>query len=1036
MRYVPAETATDKLFYFFDSVFQWGNRLIKSNPQTFIDIETVEDNETLVMIDGTLVSAITIDGVSKAVLEEEFSDILDELERKLMAYMSDGGHYPSFYFMRDSDGIDAELEAIYGPIKNATRIMGLEMNDILDEQKEVLEKYCQKERALLLLWTNTNGLSVDEKRLANKRRILERTNMPLANDAQNLGMGVGAILSKHKSFVSEFRQDLKNVDITTQVLDTHEFLREIRTSIDSEWTSDDWSPSLPGDPIPMRLDNRYRPDASGMLWPRLPEQLFPRAAEHLNHATVKIGNVAYAPITIELMPKSPEPFQALFKRLNSEKIPWRIHSLIRNDGMSILGFKELLATYMQASPGAQENKQLVEVKKKLLKIREQGEEIVKLQISLCTWAPADNPDLLELRRSILARCVQGWGGCDVAPAEGDPLETMMSSTPGGIMGSVANTAATPLYDAIKMAPLTRPASPWKTGSQPLRTLDGKLMPYQPYSKLQSSWTTLIFGPMGSGKSVYMNYCNLSLILSPENTELPFVSILDIGPSSRGLISLLKGALPKEKQHLAMYERISNTPKHSINAFDTKLGLRYPLSNQRTFLINFLSYLATPDNQVSPPDGVLGISKEVVDLAYSKLANRKTAKVYQIGILPKIDAILKKNDFNYVNGKTRWWDVVDFLFQNNHQHEATLAQRYAVPNLTDIAVLAQDPRVTAIYGDAFVMETKETLSKFYWRKIIEAISQFPVAAEETKFDLGEARVVSLDLDEVAKGSGPDAKRRVGLMYMLAYYVLTNRFFSGKEHLNEMAGEVGIYKVDYREYHLKQIKSLKKAAKRFCIDERHRIRGLRMVESQLDESILEGRKWKVEIMQASQLPDHFSEESVRLATNLFVLGGGGKRNCDKIAKTFKLSDTMTQHLNTSLRKPNKDGATLLSILETEKGSFEQLLVSTQGPTFLWACNSSSDDSYVRDTLSSEIGDIKARQLLVELYPSGNLDEEIESRKKLAGIAQRQKAYEDEDLSNRDVDLDETPKGILDDILQNLRATHEARKKIAQMKREEAN
>lgn len=1024
MRYSPVETFTDKIFYLFDSTFQWANRLIKSNPRTFIDIETIEDNETLVMNDGSLVSAVTIDGVSKAVLEEEFVEILDEAERKLMAYMSDGCHYPSFYFLRDTDGIDSELEAIYGPVKRATQSIGLEMDDLIQEQKDVLKKYCQKERAILLLWTNMNGLSKDEKRVAGNRKAIERKGMPLANDAQNLGMGAGMMLSRHKSFVSEFCQDLKNVSISTQVLNVHEFLREIRVSIDSEWTSDDWLPSLPGDPIPMRLDNRYKPDCSGMLWPRLTDQLFPRAAEHLDHATLQIGETAFAPITIELMPKSPEPFQALFKRLNNEKVPWRMNILVRSDGMSVLGFKELMASYMQFTPGAPENKYLVEVKKRLTELRDQGEEIVKLQVSLCTWAPAKDKELLEMRRAILARCVQGWGTCDVAPAEGDPLETMMSSTPGAVMGSVANAAAAPLYDALKMAPLTRPASPWKMGSQPLRTPDGKIMPYQPYSKLQSAWTTLIFAPMGYGKSMFMNYSNLSLILSPDNTELPFISILDIGPSSRGLISLLRGALPKEQRHLAMYERLLNTREYAVNVFDTRLGLRKPLSNQKAFLVNFLSYLATPDDKPLPPDGVLGMADTLVELAYSVCSDRKSAKAYQPEVVPVIDSVLETLGFEYNRGKSKWWDVVDFLYKNGHTHEATLAQRYAVPNLTDISHLANDSRIEAVYGDAHVEATSETLPKFFWRKITEAINKYPIISEETKFDLGEARVVSLDLDEVAKGQGADAKRRVGLMYMVAYYVLTNRFFTGKEHLGEMGGEVGIYHVDYRPYHKRFVESIKKMPKRFCIDEKHRVRGLGMVEAQLDESIREGRKWKVEVMQASQLPDDFSDESVRLATNIFILGGGNKANCEKVAETFKLSATMTQHLNESLRKPNKHGATLLSILETEKGDFEQLLMSTQGPTFLWACNSSSDDAYVRDTLSGEIGDIEARKLLVELYPAGNLDEEIEKRKRLAGITQRKKAYQGEDLSNRDLESEDTPKGILTDIVQDLMAVYKAR------------
>jgi len=1025
MRYSPNNSISDSIFYVGDVVSQQLSKLVKSNPRSLVDIETIQDDETIVMSDGSLVSAINIQGVSKAVLEPEFEEILDMVERKLQAYMSDGGHYISFYFLRDKDGIDAELDDTYGPVRHAAKKMELEMDDLIEEQQAVMKKYCQKERSMILMWSNMSGLSKDEKRLAGKKLIAKRKGMPLANDAQRLEMGADIMLTRHKSFVTEFKQDLKQVFIATDTLDVHQFLREIRLSIDPAFTAKEWLPSLPGDPIPLRLDNRYKPDISGMLWPRLNEQLFPRAAEHLDHATIKIGDIAYAPVTIELMPKSPEPFQAIFKRLNGEQIPWRMHTLIRNDGLSVLSFKELLASYMQFTPGAPENKYLVDVKKQLMRLRDRGEEIVKLQISFCTWAPANNIELLEWRKATLARCIQGWGTCEVAPAEGDPLESTICSTPGAVLGSIANTTAAPLYDALKMSPLTRPASPWKSGSQPLRTPDGKIMPYQPYSKLQTAWIALIFAPMGYGKSVFMNYSNLSLILSPENTELPYISIIDIGPSSRGLISLIRGALPKEQKHLAMYERMLNTREYCVNTFDTRLGLRRPLENQKSFLINLLCYLATPDDKESPPDGVSGMAEMLIELAYQESSDRKSAKEYQPDILPETDKVLESLGFAFTLGKTKWWDVVDFLYSKNETHQATLAQRYAVPNLENIAQLAKDSRIESVYGQASVQSTTEALPQFFWRKLTEAINKYPVIAEETKFDLGEARIVSLDLDEVAKGQGSDAKRRLGLMYMIAYYTLTNRFFTGKEHLGEMDGEVGIYNVDYRPYHERHIESIKKMPKRFCIDEKHRIKGLQMVENQMDTSIVEGRKWKVEIMQASQLPDDFSEKSVRLATSVWILGGGSKANCAKVAETFKLSPTMIQHLNESLKKPSKAGATLLALLETGDETFEQLLMSTQGPTFLWACNSSSDDAYVRDTLAAQIGDIEARKLLVELYPAGNLDDEIEKRKQLAGLTKQAKKYQGEDLSNRVPESDETPQGILNDILQDLKATFESQK-----------
>jgi len=1028
MRNTHTKNIGDSLFYVFDTTMQWINEAFKTSPNDFIQIETVEDDYTVIMKDGTLVSALAIDGSSKVISEDEFEEILESADSKLMAYMNDGCHYVSFYFLRDKDGVREDLEKTYGLAHYTADRIGLDIHDIIDEQIDVLTEYCQKERCLMLFWTNMSGLSKEEKKIAQRLKIQERKGLPLATDAQNLGMGVSTIITRHHSFVDEFKEDLKNMNIASRKLKAVDFLKEVREGIDKDFTGEDWEPSLPGDKIPGRLTMDNSMDLSGCVWPRLDKQLFPRSAELVDHTTVKIGETLYAPITIELMPKKPTAFQALFRRLKKEGIPWRMHMLVKNDGLGLLGWKEALASIITWSPGAPENKRLVELKKKLTQLREEGDEIVSLQIALCTWGPADNKLEVDRRKAILARCVQGWGVCDVAEACGDPLETSMSSLPGVCVGSIATPTPEPLYEAIKMAPITRPASAWVSGSQPLRTLDGKLMPYQPYSKLQTSWVSLIFAPMGFGKSVFMNYCNLSLILSPELDELPFISIIDVGPSSKGLISLIRNGLPKEKKHLAMYERLTNTERHSINVFDTPLGLRYPLASHSAFLINFLSYLAIQDDKDLPTDGVDGISKQLVKFAYDKMCDPTSARAYRKNILPKIDEILNKLNFTVDPGKTKWWDVVDFLYTKDLIHEATLAQRYAVPNLKDIAALCKDKRIESIYGKVTVGGS-EDMPSFVWRKMNEALNKYALLGNPTQFDLGEARIVSLDLDEVARGGGPDSKRRIGLMYMVAYYVLTKTFFFGKDSLIEMAPSVGNYNIDYREYHKKIADSVAKLPKRFCIDEKHRIKGLTNIENQLDTSILEGRKWKVEIMQATQLADDFSEKSRELATNIFILGAGNKSNIEKVREQFGLSNTMVYHLANSMRKPNKEGSTLLALLETERGTFEQLLASTQGPTFLWATNSSRDDSYVRDTIAAEIGDTEARMLLVKHYPSGSLDAEIEDRKKQMGIDARKADYQEESYSQAEQDEDDDmPTGILTDIIKELLAAYEAEKQAA--------
>src|SRR5260364_234402 len=66
-----------------------------------------------------------------------------------------------------------------------------------------------------------------------------------------------------------------------------------------------------------------------------------------------------------------------------------------------------------------------------------------------------------------------------------------------------------------------------------------------YSSLPNAWVDLILALNGSGKSVWLNTLNLGAILSPGLKRLPLITIIDIGPSSSGLIDLLQNALPPD-----------------------------------------------------------------------------------------------------------------------------------------------------------------------------------------------------------------------------------------------------------------------------------------------------------------------------------------------------------------------------------------------------------------------------------------------------------------------------------------------------------
>src|SRR5207244_5627965 len=87
--------------------------------------------------------------------------------------------------------------------------------------------------------------------------------------------------------------------------------------------------------------------------------------------------------------------------------------------------------------------------------------VVKLQVSLATWAPEGNIRLLRTRSAELAKAVEGWGTCEVSEVSGDVFAGVASSILGFTVNSVATPSVSPLSDVGYMFPFTPPASAWR-----------------------------------------------------------------------------------------------------------------------------------------------------------------------------------------------------------------------------------------------------------------------------------------------------------------------------------------------------------------------------------------------------------------------------------------------------------------------------------------------------------------------------------------------------------------------------------------------
>ena len=985
---------------------------LKKPMSSFSFLETADQEHTIVAKDGSLMSVVKIDGIKQVLGKAELDNLIKTLTTKLSVYFGKPGYAIQVWFSRDPDLAQTAIRRQLASARGTAATLRLDLKDLFDEKERHLPNFVVHESFYMALWTRLSVMTKQERQRARVDAKPPKL-WPTMADAQDMFRSAKPLVDRHRAFVANFIQDLKEVDIRAKTLGSHEAIQAVKWSLNPDLIDSDWKPTLVGDKTPMRRPEIASRDASHLLWPRLDEQLFDREAERINPRIVRVGSRYWAGVDMTIGPQEVFPFTTLLARMiEIKEFPWRVSFLIESDGLSSLGVKAFLAGIFTITNS--ENRAIREAIKQLRELQTFSEVMpTRLRISFATWAPNDDLRLIEERSSRLQRAVESWGYCNVSATSGDPLAGVMSSALGIDVASTAPSGCAPLDDVIRMLPWDRDASPWATGSVMFRTPDGRIWPFQPGSSLQDTFVDIVFAPPGKGKSVYLNTINMAMCLSASATQgiggakLPRIAIIDVGPSSAGLVSLLKEALPPDRRHEAEYRRLRMTKEFAINPFDTQLGCRVPFPVERSFLVNFLTALGTPAGDDSPPSGLNDIAGFCIDALYRRF-NDQESKSQPKKYIMNVDHLVDKaiRDYNIeINKQTVWWDVVDALFLRGDEHHAIMAQRHAVPRLEDIGTVINDPKIKDVFGSARADNQEPTLAIFE-RMFIAALSEYPILQCETRFDLGDSRVVSLDLDEVAPRGGKPAEKQTALMYMLARFVLAKDFYLNRGLVNATMNGLPLIPDAYKEHHTKRIMRIGETPKRLVYDEFHRTSSSKPVREQVLIDIREGRKWNVHIALVSQLLGDFDKDMVDMATSIIICGVGNEREAANAASVFNISATGRDIMARRLNGPSARGAPFLAVLYLKEGKHEHLLINTLGPNELWAFSTTSEDAALRNRLYETIGATEARRRLAKRFPNGSAKGEIERRLAIAG-----ERGEREGMEANDGVIDEIAKEILD-------------------------
>ena len=961
------------LFSTFNQAAQSLYLMMRGPADSFCRLETADDAWTLVSDDGSLISAIAVHGARSRTPDENLGLVASRLTERTRSFFETGGHSLAMFFEYDPAGAAAGVERCLGPARVTARECGLSLDSVLKGWEAAVASRCAEERLTLTLWTTPKLLSDLERREA----VKAASKLPPKEPGRQVeGRAVSALRFAHQGAREALMEALSQAGLSASVMGAHDLVRLIKLGLDPDQTGPSWKPLLPWDPRPRCVPEAGEGEARMLSLPSIGSQVFSRDAEIVARDLVKVGRRLHAPFVAALPPREPKPFGELLRVLSGGGDPLRACVSITPDGFDGLGLKGALARILSFS--SETSRQLAAAIADLRALAESGEAVVGLSMAFETFVDIREGESLamaegRLRGALgrLSRKVAGWGQAQVQEVLGDPLLGVCATLPAMFPhGGPAPRAAAPLSAAWSFLPV-RPASPFSSGVWPLRSPGGKIMPLAPMSSAQPAWIDLSLAPMGGGKSVTMNTLNLAFCLQPGLARLPWLSIIDVGPSSSGLISLIKSSLPDHEKHLAAHHKLTMDPAQAVNPLDTPLGCREPLPNQLSFLVNLLSLMATPLNAEAPPNGTDGLMRQAILAAYQELSKRPRliSGEVETGLLD-----LARNLGYRRDEYSSWWELTDFFFDAGLYHQAALAQRLAVPTISDVAMAARHhPGVKAAYG--FKVEgTGEGIVEHCWRSLTEAASAYKCLCSPTRFSLGEARIIALDLDEVAtRGGGPAAERQTAVMYMVARHLAGARFFTTLSHLSAVPPK-------YRARHEKTIREIARDPKRLCYDELHRVTGLESMRRQLvgdlETCARESRKWNLSLGLCSQNHIDIPKTILELATTVLLLGSGTERGRKELSELFGLNPLTADRLGLC-GKPTPAGAEMVALFRTGGGVAQQLLVNTLPPTLLWAFSTTSEDMVVRDALYARHGVEKTLKALASAHPHG-LKAEAERRK----------------------------------------------------------
>ena len=172
----------------------------KQPMESFIQLETADDNVSLVASDGSMVSFIKVHGSRQIIGDEEYNWLVDQATTKLGARFDRPGYGLQVYFMRDPSLGGLELSKAMRTNRSAARALDLHLEDLLGERSRHLARYLAHEEIYFVLWTRPSVLTKSELKRASLD--MQKKKWVRAGFGQNPLAALDALRTRHKAYIA------------------------------------------------------------------------------------------------------------------------------------------------------------------------------------------------------------------------------------------------------------------------------------------------------------------------------------------------------------------------------------------------------------------------------------------------------------------------------------------------------------------------------------------------------------------------------------------------------------------------------------------------------------------------------------------------------------------------------------------------------------------------------------------------------------------------------------------------------------------